>query len=229
MSHPPPTNIPAKELWVKLQELPRPSQVVDLPQRTPDGEPVGQVALWVLKQEEHLICTAETEKFVRHHLKEAKRGDIGYDDMFANEMAVQILFRACRDVADLKKTAFQTPKQVRELFTTDECGLLFRNYLTIELEFGPLVTQMTDADMQAWIDKIAKGGSAFPFDSIHSDLQKILLLSMARRLQSSSTDTSFAGSLPETTSSADESSLEPSDTADESADLRSAVEASEDE
>ena len=75
--------------------------------------------------------------------------------------------------------------------------MLFEHYLTVSIELGPIAVNMTDAEFEAWIDRLVEGGSAFPFDLLSSDLQKILLLYMASQLRNSRTDKSSVGSQPE--------------------------------
>lgn len=199
----PPKDIPASQLWLKLQELPRPSKLVDFPRKGEDGEPVGQLAIRILTQEEQMICSIAAEKSARDHLKEAKRDDLGYERFYTDAVCVEVLYRACRDPEDPSRPAFPTSKQIREALTTEECAALFNHYLTIQLELGPTVISMSDAELEAWIDRLVEGGSAFPFDLLSSDLQKLVLLHMGYQLRSSQTDKSSAGSPPEETPPSD--------------------------
>ncbi len=203
----PSKEIPASHLWLKLQEMPRPSKLVDFPRRGEDGEPIGQTAIRILTQEEQMACAMAAEKSAREHLKDAKRDEIGYERFFSDAHCVEVLYRACRDPDDVTRTAFPSSKLLREALTTEECAALFTHYLTIQLELGPTVSNMGDEEIEAWIDRLVEGGSAFPFDLVSSDLQKILLLHMAYQLRSSQTDTSSVGSPPEETIPSDNDSL----------------------
>lgn len=205
----PPDDIPASKLWLKLQEMPRPSRVVDFPRIGPDGSPVGSLAMWVLTQEEQMICSAAAEEFTRRVLKDGRKEELGYDAVYSNAACVEILYRACRDPEDIKRPAFPTPKAIRETLTADECGRLFEHYLTVQLEVGPIVAHMSPEEMNAWVARIAEGGSAFPFDLLSSDVQKTLVLFMARRLASSPMATSSAGSPPGEPPTNEEPSLPP--------------------
>lgn len=144
-----------------------------------------------------MICTAAAEDFARKHIKDGKKDELGYERLFTDAICVELLFRACRDENNPEQTTFPTPKHIREALTTEECGRLFEHYLTVQLELGPLVVTMSDDEMEAWIDRLAEGGSSFPFDLLSSELQKIVLLHMAFQLRSSRMDTSSAGSPPE--------------------------------
>lgn len=181
----PPKDIHPSQLWLKLQEQPRPSKVVDFPRRGPDGEPIGQLRIRILTQEEQMICAAAAEEVARKHLKDGKKEELGYERLYADAVCVEVLFRACRDVDDPERAAFPTPALLQKQLTTEECAKLFEHYLTVQVELGPLTVTMSDAEIEAWIDRLVEGGSAFPFDLLSSDVQKIVLLHMAYQLRTS--------------------------------------------
>ena len=162
----------------------------------------------VLTQEEQMICTAAAEAVVRKHLKDGKKDELGYETLFSDAVCLEVLYRACRDADDPTRTAFPTPKKLQETLTTEECGALFKHYLTIQVELGPTVVTMTDEDMEGWIDRLVEGGSGFPLDLLPSAQQKMLSLYMAFQLRSSQTDTSSAGSLPEESTPSDSPPLD---------------------
>ncbi len=197
----PPDNISPSELWLALTQLPRPHKMVDIPRCFPGtNTPVGQVAMQPLTQEEQMAVNAEADRFTKKLMQDPQKRDeanLGYQHTFANEVAVQILARVCRDVNDVKKPAFPSPKLMRETFTADEVGVMFSQYLTVQLELGPIVAEMSEEEMEAWIRKLALGGSAFPFSSLSWEMQQRLVLFSAQRLVGFWTDTSFAGSQPE--------------------------------
>lgn len=156
---------------------------------------MGQVAIWVLTQEEQMACNAEAEKIARRMLKDGKRGDLGYEALFNNEGAVQVIYRSCRDASDLSKPAFPGPQAIREGLTADECGMLFQHYLTVQLELGPIIANMSNDEFEAWVQRLDEGQGFF-FDLLSSETKKTLALTMASRLRSFLTGTSSAGSPP---------------------------------
>jgi hypothetical protein len=200
----PPSDLPASQLWLKLASQERPSVVVDFPRHSPDGEVVGQVRIRILTQEEQMICAAAAEKLAKEHLKDSKKDEIGYERLFVDAICVEILFRACRDVDDVKRPAFPAPKQIRQHLTTEECAMLFQHYLTVQLELGPTVSELSDDEIEAWISRLAEGGSSFPFDLLTSDLQKLLVLHMAYQLRSSQMGSTSAGSQTEEITSSED-------------------------
>lgn len=186
---------------MKLAGAERPNKLVDFPRKGEDGQPIGQLRIRILTQEEQMACTAEAENLAKKHLKEGKRDEFGYERLFTDAVCVEVLYRACRDGDDPERPAFPTPQDIRRQLTTEECAKLFEHYLTVQLELGPTVITMSDAELEAWIDRLVEGGSAFPFDLLSSDLQKLLVLHMAFQLRSSQTVTSSVGSQPEETTS----------------------------
>ena len=188
--------------------------LVDFPRKDEEGNPVGQVRIRVLTQEEQMVCTSAAEAVAREHLKDAKREELGYERLFADAVTVEVLFRACRDPEDVRRTVFPSTKALRQMLTTDECAALFMHYLTAQLELGPIVSRLSNEELDAWIDRLAEGGSAFPFDLLSSDLQKTLLLYMAYQLRSLQMETSSVGSQPE---ESEASNSLPSDDEDPSA------------
>lgn len=205
----PPENTEASELWLALTQVPRPHRIVDFPRNLPGTTtPVGQIAIWPLTQEEQVASNTEADRFTKSLLKEAQRKDdanLGYHHTYANETAVQVLFRACRDANNLQKAAFPSPTQLRQQLTADEVGVLFNSYLRVQSEVGPIAAYMTEDEMNAWLERLGEGGSAFPLDLVSWEMRDRLLMHSASLLCKYWKDTSSAGSPPETTPSDSES------------------------
>ncbi len=205
---PPPTDIEPKALWQKLQELPRANEVVPFPRKDFAGNPIGELRIWVLTQEEREEATAAAELYARKRLKDAKATDIGYEELYSNEVCVQILWRACRDVVDPNRAAWPTDALLRQI-TTEEIAVLFEHYITTQKKLGPIVAEMSPEDFDLWVKKLAEGGTQYPLNSLSSDMKNVLLLGMALRLHAQPTDKSSAGSPPEERLESD--ALSPSD------------------
>ena len=183
-------------LWLALTALPRPDREIPIPRMNAEGQPVGFVRIWPLTQEEQMAANADADRFTKQLLKDPQKkeeANLGYDHTFTNEMAVQVLFRACRDVNDIKRPAFPSPLAMRSTFTTDEIGVLFANYCTVQAEVGPIRAQMSQEETDALILRIEEGGSAFPFDGCSWAEQRSLVLTMASRLVSCWTRMSSVG------------------------------------
>lgn len=185
------------ELWLALTALPRPSRELPIPRKKEGSdEPIGHVRVWPLTQEEQMAANAEADRFTKTLLKDPQKKDeanLGYHHTFTNEVAIQVLWRACRDVNDVARPAFPSPNLMRGTFTTDEIGVLFAGYSTIQGEIGPIRAEMSTEETEAIIFRIVEGGSAHPFDSCSWDQQRTLVHSMASRLVNCWTAMSSAG------------------------------------
>lgn len=191
----PPTNIESHELWDKIAAMPRPSRAVDFPRLDPTGQPVGRLAIWVLSQEDQMRAAAEAEAYARKRLKEIpKDGEArqGYEDLYRNAAAVEVLFRACRRIDDLKKPFFPTPHQLRSL-TVDEIGVLLQEYFITQSELGPIIAKMSEDDVSMWISRLKEGAAEIPFARLSWDGQIDLVNSLVRRIVSLQTDITSSG------------------------------------
>lgn len=187
-------------LFLLLTTLPRPHRIVDLPRKDADGKPVAQVAIVPLTQEETTTAAAEAEARTRKMLGKdlPKKDDAqsGYQDVFGNISAEEVLFRACKDPADptLKRGAFRTPHEIAKALSADEIGVMLHNYLTVKQECGPIVSEMTDAELDSMITMLGEGGSTFPLDSLSWGALRVLISTMASRLRNLQTDKFSPGS-----------------------------------
>lgn len=192
----PPKDIGASELWIALTQIPRPWEVVDFPRKDPiTGAPVGQLAIWVLTQEEQVIASTHADKGARKLLGEdASKSSIGYETVYENEAVVWVLWFACRNVKNIKETAFPTPELLKKQLSVDEISALAKLYLQTQYKLGPIVAQMSSEEEEAWIRRLAEGGSVFPTALLSQRELERLVSSMASRLVSYWTDTSSVGS-----------------------------------
>jgi hypothetical protein len=198
----PPNDIPANVLWEQITSLPRPSRIVDFPKTDPvTGKPVAQVLMQILTQGELIAAAAETETNTKKLLKETqiKRDDqsLGYENVYANESSIQVLFRACKRPGASQWPFFPSPTAMRDKLTQDEVAVLMREYLIVQGELGPIVASMDQGDVDAWVARLGEGGSAFPLALLSSDGVNSLVMHMVSRLYTSPTDTSLPGSQPE--------------------------------
>jgi len=192
-------------LWAAITEMPRPSRLVDFPRTYPEdhptkaGQPVGQVRIRVLTQEESMMCSTAAEAFARKHIKEIPKSDDiarGYNDLYSNAAAVEVLYRACRQVEDVEKPMFPTAKMIRDHLSADEVGVLFSSYLAVKAELGPIIGEMTEDEVDGWIKRLVEGGSSYPLGSLSWEMRDQLQMLTAQRLYPSLTVTSSPGSPP---------------------------------
>lgn len=186
-------------LWLAITAMPRPSRVVDFPRTDITGKPVGEVRLRVLTQEEQMLSSAEAERFAKKAIKELPKSDEakrGYDDLYNNAAAVEILFLACRQKDAIDRPFFPSPSALRKALTADEVGALMIHYYTAQSELGPIIARMSQEEMDAWVKRLGEGGSRFPLDLLSWEQLKELTFSLATRLHKLTTGTTSAGSPP---------------------------------
>ncbi len=192
----PPDTIPASALWMQLQEMPRPSRVVDYPRADPiTGDAIAQVVIQVVSQAEQMSAAAAADRYAIATLKRSPKKDEhseGYETIYNNECTVQLLFRAVRRAEQPTLPLFPSADSIREL-TQDEVGALARMYLIVQRELGPVVSTMTEEEKDAWLRVLGEGASAFPLACLDSAAIEALLMHSARRLLKFSTDSSSAG------------------------------------
>jgi len=145
----PPKDTPVSEFWLKLSSSERPSKECDFPRKGEEGGSVGRIRMRVLTQGEQMASTAAAEALVRRVLKDAAPGTLGYEKLFCDALAIEILFRAClapkQDGGSIYP-AFDSPKEMRSTLTTAEVLILFAEYLATEaiLSFLPENENETD-------------------------------------------------------------------------------------
>src|SRR3990167_663552 len=196
-----PEPLRASTLWLELTKVPRPRRTIPFPRINQEtGESIAaQLIMQPLTQEEQMAANVEPDKWTKGILKDPQKkeeANLGYQHTYTNEIAIQVLFRACRDVDDPTHPAFPSPALLRRELTTDEIGVLFSNYCTVQSELGPIRADMSEEEIEALIVRLVEGASAFPFDSLSSDLQRALVLTLVSRLVSSWMGTFSLGGLP---------------------------------
>ena len=197
----PPTNLSAADLWTAITVRPRPNRLVEFPRRDPvTNESIGNVAMWVLTPNEHAQASAAAEKYTKTMLGETSpdHRSLSYPTVYDNAASVEILARCCRAESDLTRTAFPSPQAIREVLTTDEVAVLISAYLQFRAEVGPIVSDMTELEMEAWISRLEEGGRVVaPFFTL-SPAQKLDLFQfMANRLRTVRMGNSSPGTHPD--------------------------------
>src|SRR6185312_2958185 len=141
----PPTDVTASELWARLTQRPRPHKVVPFPVR-PGEESPGSLRLQILTEGELHQCRAGASAFAREATKSAPIGDLGYDEIYRNELMVQLMAIAARDVNAPALPAFPSAEAARGKLVSDEYAVLYQHYLLLKVESGPIIAEMTEAE-----------------------------------------------------------------------------------
>lgn len=192
------------ELWARITSSPRPHKVVDFPRSGADGLPLARVAMIVLTQEEQIIASAETERYTKKAIRDLPKSDEvarGYNDIYNNRAAVEILFRSCRHQDEISKSFFPSPDEIQRALTVDEVGTLFRSYLIVQGELGPIPSSVSEEDRDAWVRRLQEAGDRRPLASLSWESLSALAFSMACQIESLSGPKSLPGNSPESGSS----------------------------
>lgn len=198
-----PPNMESSKLFAELTSLPRPHRLVPFPRINPKTGEEFQVGMWLLTQNEAMLVAAEAEKTARRLLRDNLPGrnesSKGYDDVYNNASAIELLYRACRDPEHIERPFFPSKQAISDVLTVDEIAILLNHYFTLQVEIGPIVGAMTNDELQAWLEKLAEGGqsSQYFLNSLSLEALKGLLIALAVQLHSSQTDKSLSMSPPE--------------------------------
>jgi hypothetical protein len=171
----PPEDVQASELFRKLSEAPRPSEVVDFPRRDPVTKlPVAKVRIQVLNLDEHDEARIKADVWLR----EKKRIDKsllegkGIQQVLADRVARELLAMACLSVNAIPGTEDQgKPKYARQFITADQLAFLMPDELEalwmmhqmVQHRYGPYEGNLeSDEQTTAWMKRLAEGASALP-------------------------------------------------------------------
>lgn len=197
----PPTELPPDALWLELTQMPRPFRVVDLPRKGADGRPVGQVAMAILTHEESMAAQLAAARLVQERLKTQNPNDPGYQDLYSNQAAIEVLYRACKRVGDMRYPFFPSPGELRRHMTADEIGVMMTAYNRARAELGPIISHMTPQDLEAWTDVLIQGAEVTGsfLDYWSSDAKNQLLQHLGSLLLASRTASTSYGAQPSNT------------------------------
>lgn len=216
----PPKSVEPVALFQRLVETPRPTTRIKYPRRKFDdkGRPTGElvdveVAIWVLTESELAKTRATAEKFAKLMLGDPELSTgkhLGYEELYRNACVVEAVCLAVRDPADTKQAFFPNPDLARRHVTSDEWAALFEAYCLWQAESGPLVSEMDQAEMDAWLRVLEEGGSRVPLARLSSGARAALLMHSVSLLQKSRVGSGSSGS-PPSGSSTDPASPSPSE------------------
>jgi len=212
----PPKDVPARALWLKLRETPRPSEVVDFPRMGPDGQAISKVRIQVLTQEEH-----DRARLIAHDVVKRKHGlgeqeinsAVIQDGVYADAVAREVLAMAVVSAEPIPGTENNaTPTYAREftdgteigkVLYSDELAILFNAYVVTQHKFGPTESTVSSREeVTAWVQRLKEGGAAYPLLSLSwQALAELAMQLGARSWSLSSILESQFSSLPSSTQS----------------------------
>lgn len=177
-------------LWQHILTVPRPMREVDFPRKDPvDGGPVCKMLMRVLSvaelQEAAFQAYTETKK--RDDARGFTEGSPSWNEVFNNERALQLIFRACRKDNENPKERgrwafFPPPNMLRKQLTGEEIGVLMREYDLLTLESGPMKREVSDAEADAILDEVVALNSAEPLAEYSWSALAAIVMRAADRL-----------------------------------------------
>lgn len=194
----PPVDEAPSELFSKLMEMPRPSEVVDFPRLDANGEPLGRVRIQILTSAEHDKARelAQSSMKARGISREDMTGP-ALKEVLGDAIAKELIAMACvteKDFGGAGKVTygriFRNATDVGAL-SADELLLLFNAYQLTQHKYGPFERNLEPGDIDAWIQRIGEGAAEFPLLSLALPQLVQLTLSLGERLYSSFRDQEF--------------------------------------
>ena len=190
----PPEDVSPSELWQKLQETPKPSEVVDFPRRDAEGRSVGKLRIQVLDVSQHDEARLSAHKWLRE-TKRISNEDIkgpSIQEVYGDAVARHILAAACCNVEPIKGTEHTASKRYTRTFPNgagdleklsgDELTVLFTSWQMVQTKYGPYERNIESAEeLNAWIVRLGEGADAFPLAAQSWPQLVELTISLAQR------------------------------------------------
>lgn len=188
----PPPDVPAAELFQKLQETPRPSEVVNFPRRTATGKPIDTTRIQVLKAEDHDKARIRAVQRVKaeHKVTEDDLKHPMVDAVVRDYAAREVLQMACLSEKSHGEhggkpffpLVFRDAKDIGEMLSGEEVAVLFQAYLLVQAKYGPFERNVqTEQDLSDWIKRLVEGAREYPLQHLSSAHWAELASFLARR------------------------------------------------
>lgn len=186
----PPRDVPPSELVRRLIDQGRPkSALVDYPRFDESGKVVCQVRLRALTEGELESALANARRETARLLASIGQDDLQWrpEELEHNTRCAEILAVACRHPepgpgGEDRPFFEHGVLEVRQYCTPQELGVLMNAYASLVDKTHPNLSDLSEAEMRSWIDVIAKGVLANPFDYFSRARLEILCEYCARCL-----------------------------------------------
>jgi hypothetical protein len=191
----PPAKADPSELWIRLSELPRPTSARY--KFRARNEEVGDIVFRVLTADELSHVRVRAQKEAEAQLGEgAKIGSLAYEEEYEQQKAYQLLALACRQPDDVQFPTWMRPQDVRLALTDDEIAVALLAYAQFRRTSGPVISELTPEEMEAWIKLLQEGAGRFPLARCSGEVLIDLIMYLVSKQAPSATATSSAGSPP---------------------------------
>jgi len=186
----PPNDVEPSELWRRLNETPKPSEVIDFPRKDANGKPLSRVRIQVLSMMEHDEARIKAHQWLKDkHISPEEFGGPTIREVYGDAVARELLAMACVAEEPVKGTE-DNPRYARlfrsgkdmEALTADELTVLFTAYEMAQRKFGPFEGNLnSEQEISDWVKRLAEGASSFPLAQLSWHRLVELTTSLARR------------------------------------------------
>ena len=162
----PPAMARAGEIMQRLNSLGRPpTSTIDFPRYDSDGKAIQQVMVKVLTVREENVARSRARISAAIALKQKTHEAIP-EEIIQNETITHMLAVACRDPENPEKPFFPYgPDEADTFCTSDELGTLALEYSMLRQRSGPRMSELTEDEMEAWIQGAAEDATLLPFSA----------------------------------------------------------------
>jgi hypothetical protein len=181
----PPPEYSSGALLAALLERPRPSKVIAFPSEQAKGTPFEKIRVVVPPadaQRQAQLAAHRRMQALNLPMEEWKTetgaGMLG--DFVAKEVLARMLFGLEEHTPGVYARIFANSTDVEKALSSDEIAVLFEHVARIQLELGPRLQVLTDAQVDAWVE-VLKGGFD-PLAYLQSPDLELLIRGLHRRL-----------------------------------------------
>lgn len=143
----PPKDVEPSELFRKLLEAPRPSDVIDFPRKDENGNPIDRIRIAVLSHEEHDKARENAFRYFRDkNYSPEDMKNMSMREVVSDRIAKELLVLACFTAKEQLKNPdtnqpiygkiFHSAEDIGKL-RSQEVEVLFNAYMLVQEKFGP--------------------------------------------------------------------------------------------
>jgi len=153
----PPNDISDSDLFTLLASEEMPWEAEVFPIAHPKTKQYFSYAIQPLGHEEMKIVKMVAKGRAEAAYKGKDYDQTFKDEIYADELIVEILFRTSKKLEDRSQKLFDTPNWISKNLSTDVIGTMYNNYEVTKLRVGVNIFEMSETDRQAWISRLAEG------------------------------------------------------------------------
>ncbi len=161
MTNLPPEHVKPGDLWAEIMSAPRSHRVRPYP-ASPEQIAANpkladlEVAITPLTQQEVMICQIQAENFVKKHNKGSTD-----PELLKLAKSVEILQAAFKKADNVKQPFFSSTADIRKTLTPGIISTLLNMYCVVQVELEPMIYEMTEAEQEAWLDRLTRDGESY--------------------------------------------------------------------